>query len=414
MALHFSGQPILKDFDRFISYLCDHPALQLTNDKAMLKGPDLINLNEQMTSFQSMMVTNKNQQMAFTLLNTFFFFAQKTGMIYVTENDKNGKNQLLSREESIRKYDALSDDEKYFALLEGFWCQIDWIHAYDCRAFWSNDFYLKLAEMPTGKKITLSDKNLKRAGEIQAPSYPFFAEVLSAFGLWTLTWDDSLTKRPTKYYFPYKDITLTHLGRVMTPVLFIDRPQYLWSNMGDWEFGNDDEEDEESPKGNFEDAFKPFFKGLTIKNRLFVREKTFVAGTYYFKIALDKKLYRIIAIDGKKTFDDLHDAIQDAFDFGNDHLYAFFMDGRSWSQSGDVFWSPNNDEGIPADNVRIGEAKLHEGKSFLYLFDFGSEWHFKVSVQAIKTEEKPPKKPKIIESVGENPEQYEDWDEEEE
>jgi hypothetical protein len=109
----------------------------------------------------------------------------------------------------------------------------------------------------------------------------------------------------------------------------------------------------------------------------------------------------------------LHDAIQDAFDFDNDHLYAFFMDGRPWSQGGETYWSPNNDEGILADAVKIGEAKLYAGKSFLYLFDFGYEWRFKVIVKAINSDEEPLKQPKIVESVGENPEQYGDWNDDE-
>jgi hypothetical protein len=415
MATHFSDQPILKDFDRFLTYICDRLVLQLTNDKAMLKGPDLLALNEQMQSFKSSMVTNKTQQMAFSLLNTFFFIAQKAGLIYVLQNEKNGKSQLAFRAERIRKYDAMSDDEKYLSLLEGFWCWIDWDYAFDCRVFWSNNFYTALATKPVGKKITLSDRNLKRSGEIESPHYPFFAEVLSAFGLWDLTWDDNLVKRPSKYYYPYKDITLTHLGSVLTPILFNDRPRHLWSDLEEASFWNDfdDDDAENEPKDNFEDAFKPFFEGLTIENRLFLRETTFDAGTYYFKVALNKNCYHVIAIDGNDTFDDLHDAIQDAFDFDNDHLYAFFMDGRPWSQGGETYWSPNNDEGILADAVKIGEAKLYAGKSFLYLFDFGYEWRFKVIVKAINSDEEPLKQPKIVESVGENPEQYGDWNDDE-
>ena len=62
MKLHFSEQPILKDFDRFMTFLCDRPSFELTKDKGLLRGPDLLTLNEQMTSFQSQMVTNKSNQ----------------------------------------------------------------------------------------------------------------------------------------------------------------------------------------------------------------------------------------------------------------------------------------------------------------------------------------------------------------
>lgn len=49
---------------------------------------------------------------------------------------------------------------------------------------------------------------------------------------------------------------------------------------------------------------------------------------------------------------------------------------------------------------------------FLYLFDFGDEWHFEITVLAIKENELAPAT--IIESIGENPQQYPDWEDEEE
>ena len=425
MALHFSEQPILKDFDRFITYLCEHPALPLTNDKVVLKGGDSRAINEQMTSFQTTFVTARHPQRAYSLVNTFFYIAKTADLFVVNTSVKNGKNTVGISEARVRAYDALTDDEKYFFLLEAFWCHIDWEDAYDCRSLWSNDFYRELATKPANKKITLSDRELKREGDIRGPAFYFVAEIFEAFGFFNITWDDKLTARPTQYVCPYKDITLLPLGEIMLSVLMSARPQGIWhisSNFQDFGFllGDDEEEnDDETRKENFEDAFLPFFEGLTIEKRLIEfplppEERECVAGCYDLKVSLTNKIYRTIRIAGTDTFEDLHEAIQDAFDFDNDHLYAFFMDGKRWSRNGESYWSPMNDEGILADEIEIGTAGLTEGKKFLYLFDFGDEWQFNVQVLTIKTEEKEPDNWSIIESVGENPSQYGDNDDAEE
>jgi hypothetical protein len=397
----------------------------LTNDKVVLKGGDSLAINEQMTSFQTTFVTSRHPQRAYSLVNTFFYIAKTAGLFVVNTHPKNGKQMLSIQEERVRAYDALTDDEKYFFLLETFWCHIDWDEAYDCRTFWAHDFYRELATKPANKKITLSDRELKREGDIRGPAFYFVAELFEAFGFFNITWDDKLTARPTQYVCPYKDITLLPLGEIMLSVLMSARPQGIWhisSNFQDFGFllGDDEEEnDDETCKENFEDAFLPFFEGLTIEKRLIEfplppEERECVAGCYDLKVSLTNKIHRTIRIAGTDTFEDLHEAIQDAFDFGNDHLYAFFMDGKRWSRNGESYWSPMNEEGISADEVEIGTAGLTEGKKFLYLFDFGDEWQFNVQVLVIKTEEKEPDNWSIIESVGDNPSQYGDDDDEEE
>ncbi len=51
-------------------------------------------------------------------------------------------------------------------------------------------------------------------------------------------------------------------------------------------------------------------------------------GVYCFKVSLSKTLWRKIKIHGKHTLGNLHDAIQEAFCFDNDHLYVFYIGGK--------------------------------------------------------------------------------------
>ncbi len=56
--------------------------------------------------------------------------------------------------------------------------------------------------------------------------------------------------------------------------------------------------------------------------------------TYIFHVSLPGhgKMWRKIEMRGDQTLEQLHLAIQDAFEFDNDHLYSFFMSGKAWDK----------------------------------------------------------------------------------
>jgi hypothetical protein len=157
--------------------------------------------------------------------------------------------------------------------------------------------------------------------------------------------------------------------------------------------------------------------------------------TYIFKVKLkhDKRIWRRIEILGSQTLDDLHMAIQEAFNFDADHLYSFFMSGKAWDISDFEYYHLEADGGppeasmrtvlslirgskpeprLPATTVRIESLNLKPKQKFLYLFDYGDEWHFEVEFLKEGSSEKA-RYPRITDSRGEAPQQYEDSDEEE-
>ncbi|MCM1578408.1 MAG: plasmid pRiA4b ORF-3 family protein [Ruminococcus sp.] len=128
--------------------------------------------------------------------------------------------------------------------------------------------------------------------------------------------------------------------------------------------------------------------------------------TYVISVSLGKGCYRHLKISGGDTLDDLHYMIQEAFDFDNDHMYAFFLDNKAWS---DNCYSPEDSEGKGCDSGKYSLSDiLSEKQKFLYIFDFGDEWRFSCNV--LRIEEGICKEPEIIRSVGESPEQYADSD----
>lgn len=62
----------------------------------------------------------------------------------------------------------------------------------------------------------------------------------------------------------------------------------------------------------------------------------------------------------------------------------------------------------------LESLNLKPKQTFLYLFDYGDEWRFRVRVHAVNEHADPDAGyPRLVESVGEAPPQYPDWDDEE-
>lgn len=127
--------------------------------------------------------------------------------------------------------------------------------------------------------------------------------------------------------------------------------------------------------------------------------------SYVISVSCCKGCYRHIRISGNNTLEDLHEAIQEAFAFDNDHAYAFFMDNALWS-SGDAYYAPGIGEldERDASEFCLGQLGLSEGRQFKYLFDFGDEWLFQCRVLRVLDERT--EKPAVVRVQGEPPEQY--------
>lgn len=162
--------------------------------------------------------------------------------------------------------------------------------------------------------------------------------------------------------------------------------------------------------------------------------KRTIGKIYVFKVALamDKRIWRRIAIRVSQTLDDLHEAIFDAFDREEEHLYSFYVApfGRSIKtrrrdRTGVEYTHPYNCEQHSvfgffdkttrhnAKKTRIGSLTLKAGQKFSYLFDFGDSWWHEIAVEQTNGESEKGRYPRIIEKHGDSPPQYPDWDDEE-
>jgi hypothetical protein len=134
----------------------------------------------------------------------------------------------------------------------------------------------------------------------------------------------------------------------------------------------------------------------------------FREGIHVFKVSLWHGLWRRIAVPGRLTMDTLATAIINAFEFTHDHLYRF-----SYRNSFGVemyITHPYLEEEPSTSEVLVGQVPLRVGQSMVYLYDFGDQWEFDVTLERVDLAGAGTTDPIILESHGEAPEQYPSWD----
>ena len=175
-----------------------------------------------------------------------------------------------------------------------------------------------------------------------------------------------------------------------------------WKNAAEIE----DTEFDENAFNLLQPVFQPYFSNW--QNVFRLPQVETANGIFVFKVSLDKKTWRRFAISSKDVLDDLHDAIQKAFRFDNDHLYEFSFHNRFGTTQRVVH--PMCEEEFSTDKFEIKDLPLRIGEKMEYVFDFGDNWQFTVELDDIQPPNPKFKKAKILESHGKSPEQYPDWE----
>jgi Plasmid pRiA4b ORF-3-like protein len=121
------------------------------------------------------------------------------------------------------------------------------------------------------------------------------------------------------------------------------------------------------------------------------------------------EVWREVELRADQTLADLGELIPEAFGFDDDHLWSFFLSGKPWDRASEYARAPDPDlftsaRARGADRLRVGDAPA--GREFLFLFDYGDEWHF--GVRLARTGEVQPgaRYPRVVAAEGEAPPQY--------
>jgi hypothetical protein len=135
-----------------------------------------------------------------------------------------------------------------------------------------------------------------------------------------------------------------------------------------------------------------------------------VRGAY-----LKETCIRVIEIDENSSLYGLHDAIQEAFDFGQDHPFDFFLANSSAPYAVKKRLTEKEEWGDREQDffqIRLKNIWPTGRKKLYYLFDFGDKWTFEIrKARGTKQPEFGIKYPRLIKAIGPNPEQYPTFEE---
>ncbi len=87
-----------------------------------------------------------------------------------------------------------------------------------------------------------------------------------------------------------------------------------------------------------------------------------------------------IVLGATHSLDNLHLLLQRVLNWDDAHLYAFYLSGRPFDRLTAVACPMAGDSPPATDEVTLGHIDPAPGQRLLYLFDFGDEWRFELTV----------------------------------
>ena len=135
-------------------------------------------------------------------------------------------------------------------------------------------------------------------------------------------------------------------------------------------------------------------------------------------LAHEKEIYRDIEIEPSKSLYKFAEAIVAAFGFDFDHAFGFYSGltpaklmkvhprYELFADMGDA--SPGV---IGVKKTKISQAFPAIGHTMMFLFDYGDDWLFRVSLRAAGTKAAKTRYPRLVATSGAAPPQYPDPDE---
>jgi hypothetical protein len=111
-------------------------------------------------------------------------------------------------------------------------------------------------------------------------------------------------------------------------------------------------------------------------------EKSNKERVYQLRISLsgsDPEIWRSVLVSGIVTLGRLHFIIQDAMGWENGHLHEFIMKDRTKYADGAAQLEGSRNE----NRAHLYEVAPRVRSSFVYVYDFGDDWHHKIKVEKI-------------------------------
>lgn len=383
-----AAEKLEKEYQLFLDYF-ELNEVQLSKRTGHIGKKDCFALNGLFDIVREKYLSYGRMQDYYTVIDFFYFFSIRTGILQVMS--KKGKSMTVQKGQRYSIFFHMSAMERYILMM----------------TIWLGEYQEALGDSRSSFMRGRIFEVIRKAREEEALLDPFRGRIASPWGshyipeirlfalfqLLRIEWlEDKEENKDNK--FRIKTLYLTEEG-------------YVWKDLlekQDRVFG-----------------YNPDVSTVLSTIRNVVRDDTVnmeeklmgfwaypvEAGshTIKFKITIGSCI-RKITIGDQFTLEELHYLIQKSVGFDMDHLY-YFQIGSGTSQR--RYYAPEcKDEIWQADTVLLAELLPYEGMQFGYLFDFGDEWYFQITVERILNEHT--QECEISEVKGEAPVQYGcDW-----
>ncbi|WP_058305968.1 IS1096 element passenger TnpR family protein [Gracilibacillus massiliensis] len=365
----------LKDFHVFMDYLQKHD-VKFTKTKKQIGLKYLPEIN-QLLSIKLDGIRKNAGQNFYPTIDFLFSIALTANFIRIASKE-------IKVTSNWEWFQTLNEVEQYFVLLETVWIDLDWNLSHE-RA--SATFYDIIDDVGFEcSNAIISQKKLKIEELLVDDNiwYLYFEWM----GFWNTENEDiAHNMRDFQPRKVYHSLTMTDFGKHLLTILYTKRNIEYWNKPlmaqeGIWNPipGIMDQSDEYEP---FINAFKPLFPNDLHQSLARDLTLAFQEGQHLFHIYYSDDIWADVCLPADYTLEHLHDAIMQAFDMLDDHLYSFFLDNKRWSSKQEISCPFDVMNPFHTDEISIGELALKKGQPFLYVYDFGAETTFQISFKGI-------------------------------
>lgn len=377
-----------QEYRCFLDYIASHH-VKLSARTGNLGKQDCAAINQLFRLVKEPYEKAGRTQNYYGVIDFFYYFSWYGDILHETK--RKGGGHTLQASDRCAQFLEMPPSEKYLLMLAV------WLFHYRQDAadpFYNNCFDLNaVINADEGKEIIYPYSS----SEYQPWQYTYYADIriLALFGLLQISWLENgapQSNRTLENKFRIRTLTLTKAG-----ALWQKNTKKLLKH-SNWLTGIE-----------FSTVLDTYGKLIAdysseMKQRLLdFWENPAEPGQYAIQLKVSvASCVRRITLQDACTLDDLHCYIQKSVDFGMDHLYYFQIGSGSRQKK---YYAPQcDDENYLADEFTLADLHLYEGLHFQYLFDFGDQWLFEITVEHILEKNMPVTEIEIV--SGENPDQY--------
>ena len=396
-ALTFDANPpgpILHDFETLLDYVGE-AGVAVSAREHRLKPQAVLALNERL-SHPLPDLFKRPQQKSYPYVHGLYLVLRASGLSYTVQQGRT--HHLRLDEAAMQSWDTLNPTEQYFTLFFAWLLRADEesIMGSGHRSPFTNlNRCHEFLNRMSGDALALP--SYKEQEDLRY--YPGFYNLalMDLFGLVSLEEGEPETGKGWR-------VARVQRHPFALPLLnFLTRLQLE-------RFQSDDFWLEEDPTLKIEDVqegFQLYFPAW--RRTLAVPGVAFAPGLHVFKVSLGK-VWRRMALPATLPLDDLAFSILGAFDFEDwEHLYQFtYQDAFGQVQHINHEYA---EEPPFTKDVRIGDLPIRPGGRLTFVFDFGDWWEFDLALERIDPDDPETTEPVLMETHGNAPSQYPDYDE---